>query len=148
MRVDGELVPASWPEALARAAEGLRGARTGVLAGGRVTVEDAYAYAKFARVVLGTNDVDFRARPHSGEEADFLAAAVAGRGVDVDGSGVTYERLEQAPVVLLAGFEPEEESPIVFLRLRKAVRGRGLKVFSVAAFGSRGLAKPVSYTHL
>jgi NADH-quinone oxidoreductase subunit G len=50
-----------------------------VLVGGRVTVEDAYAYAKFARVALGTNDVDFRARPHSAEEAQFLAAAVAGR---------------------------------------------------------------------
>ncbi|MFD7449002.1 NADH-quinone oxidoreductase subunit G [Kitasatospora sp. NPDC059827] len=141
VRVDGALVPVSWPEALRRAAEGLRGARTGVLAGGRVTVEDAYAYAKFARVVLGTNDVDFRARPHSGEEADFLAAAVAGRGVDVDGSGVDYARLEQAPVVLLAGFEPEEESPIVFLRLRKASRGNGVRVFSVASFASRGLAK-------
>ncbi|MFD4397914.1 NADH-quinone oxidoreductase subunit G [Kitasatospora sp. NPDC058478] len=141
VRVDGELVPASWPEALARAAEGLRGARAGVLTGGRVTVEDAYAYGKFARVVLGTNDVDFRARPYSGEEADFLAAAVAGRGVDVDGEGLTYEQLEQAPAVLLAGFEPEEESPIVFLRLRKASRDRGLKVYSVAAFASRGLAK-------
>ncbi|MFE4358456.1 NADH-quinone oxidoreductase subunit G [Kitasatospora sp. NPDC056800] len=141
VRVDGELVPASWPEALARAAEGLRGVRAGVLAGGRVTVEDAYAYGKFARVVLGTNDVDFRARPHSGEEADFLAAAVAGRGVDVDGTGVSYEDLDRAPAVLLAGFEPEEESPIVFLRLRKATRATGLKVFSVAAFGSRGLAK-------
>ncbi|MFD7596249.1 NADH-quinone oxidoreductase subunit G [Kitasatospora sp. NPDC059812] len=141
VRVDGELVPVSWPEALARAAEGLRGVRAGVLTGGRVTVEDAYAYGKFARVVLGTNDVDFRARPHSGEEADFLAAAVAGRGVDVDGEGLTYEQLEQAPAVLLAGFEPEEESPIVFLRLRKASRDRGLKVYSVAAFASRGLAK-------
>ncbi|MEU6233225.1 NADH-quinone oxidoreductase subunit G, partial [Kitasatospora sp. NPDC047058] len=141
VRQDGELVPASWPEALAKAAEGLRGARTGVLTGGRVTVEDAYAYAKFARVVLGTNDVDFRARPHSGEEADFLAAAVAGRGTDLDGGGVTYEGLEAAPAVLLAGFEPEEESPIVFLRLRKATRARGLKVYSIAAYASRGLAK-------
>ncbi|MFF0411818.1 NADH-quinone oxidoreductase subunit G [Kitasatospora sp. NPDC004745] len=141
VREGGELVPASWPEALARAAAGLRGARAGVLTGGRVTVEDAYAYAKFARVVLGTNDVDFRARPHSGEEADFLAAAVAGRGVDVDGTGLSYERLEQAPVVLLAGFEPEEESPIVFLRLRKAARARGTKVYSVATFASRGLTK-------
>ncbi len=41
----------------------------GVLAGGRVTVEDAYAYGKLARVALGSNDVDFRARPHSAEEA-------------------------------------------------------------------------------
>ena len=37
----------------------------------------------------------------------------------------TYADLEQAPAVLLVGFEPEEESPIVFLRLRKAVRKHG-----------------------
>jgi len=46
---------------------------------GRVTVEDAYAYSKFARMILGTNDIDFRARAHSAEEADFLAAHVAGQ---------------------------------------------------------------------
>ena len=141
VRRDGELVPASWPEALAAAAAGLAGARTGVLAGGRVTVEDAYGYAKFARVVLATNDVDFRARPHSAEEADFLAAAVAGHGVDLAGDGVTYRQLEAAPAVLLAGLEPEEESPIVFLRLRKANRASGLRVFSVADHTSRGLRK-------
>ncbi len=112
-----------------------------MLTGGRVTVEDAYGYAKFARVVLGTNDVDFRARPHSGEEADFLAAAVAGHGVDLDGNGVSYAALEAAPAVLLAGFEPEEESPIVFLRLRKANRAHGLPVFSIASHRSRGLGK-------
>jgi NADH-quinone oxidoreductase subunit G len=43
--------------------------------------------------------------------------------------------------VLLVGFEPEEESPIVFLRLRKAVRTKGLQVHSVAPFASRGLEK-------
>ncbi|MER8183051.1 NADH-quinone oxidoreductase subunit G [Kitasatospora sp. NPDC094015] len=137
----GELVPASWSEALAAAAEGLRGARAGVLTGGRVTVEDAYGYAKFARVVLGTNDVDFRSRPHSGEEADFLAAAVAGRGVDLGGEGVSYAALEAAPAVLLAGLEPEEEAPIVFLRLRKANRAAGLKVYAIASHSSRGLGK-------
>ncbi|AXI79019.1 NADH-quinone oxidoreductase subunit G [Peterkaempfera bronchialis] len=139
----GELVPASWPEALERAAEGLAAARgrAAVLVGGRSTVEDAYAYAKFARVALATNDVDFRARPHSAEEADFLAAAVAGRGVDLDGTGVSYRTLEAAPAVLLAGFEPEEESPNVFLRLRKATRKGSLKVFSIATHASRGLTK-------
>ncbi|GLW55332.1 NADH-quinone oxidoreductase subunit G [Kitasatospora phosalacinea] len=138
---DGELVAASWPEALARAAEGLRGARAAVLAGGRVTVEDAYGYGKFARLALGTNDVDFRARPHSGEEADFLAAAVAGTGVDLDGAGVSYRQLEAAPAVLLVGLEAEEEAPIVFLRLRKANRASGLRVFSIATHATRGLAK-------
>ncbi|MFF5005933.1 NADH-quinone oxidoreductase subunit G [Streptomyces phaeochromogenes] len=139
----GELEPASWPEALEAAAQGLLAARSraGVLTGGRLTVEDAYAYSKFARVALDTNDIDFRARVHSGEEADFLAARVAGRGRDLDGTGVTYTALEKAPAVLLAGFESEEEAPGVFLRLRKAWRGHGQKTFSLATHATRGLDK-------
>lgn len=140
---DGELVTASWPEALAAAAAGLSAAhgRAAVLAGGRLTVEDAYAYAKFARVVLGTNDVDFRARAHSAEEADFLAATVAGRGLDLDGSGVTNRSLEQAPSVLLVGLEAEEEAPGVFLRLRKAHRKHKQQTYALATHSTRGLDK-------
>ncbi|WP_425830744.1 NADH-quinone oxidoreductase subunit G [Streptomyces fractus] len=139
----GELRPASWPEALETAARGLAAARgrTGVLTGGRLTVEDAYAYSKFARVALDTNDIDFRARVHSSEEADFLAARVAGRGRDLDGSGVTYKALEKAPAVLLVGFESEEEAPGVFLKLRKAWRGHGQKVYSLSTHATRGLEK-------
>ncbi|MFJ6576638.1 NADH-quinone oxidoreductase subunit G [Streptomyces sp. NPDC091368] len=137
----GELEPASWPEALEAAARGLVRGRTGVLTGGRLTVEDAYAYAKFARIALDTNDVDFRARIHSDEEADFLASAVAGRGRDLDGSGVTYTSLEAAPAVLLVGLESEEEAPGVFLRLRKAWRKHGQKTYAVAPFATRGLEK-------
>jgi NADH-quinone oxidoreductase subunit G len=133
----GVLVPASWPEAVSIAARGLAEARgrTGVLTGGRLTLEDAYAYAKFARVALGSNDIDMRARPHSAEETRFLTDHVAGRG------GVSYTSLQQAPAVLLAGFEPEDESPIVFLRLRKAVRAGTLTVYSMAALASKGLDK-------
>ncbi|WP_246002725.1 NADH-quinone oxidoreductase subunit G [Nocardia tenerifensis] len=135
---DGNLAPASWSEALAAAAEGLAAAlgSAGVLVGGRVTEEDAYAYAKFARIALGTNDIDFRARVHSAEEADFLAARVAGQGMSV-----SYEHLESAPIVLLVGFEPEEESPIVYLRLRKAARKRRLPIYSLAPYTSRGLER-------
>ncbi|WP_329208445.1 NADH-quinone oxidoreductase subunit G [Streptomyces sp. NBC_00683] len=140
---DGVLETASWPEALAAAATGLSAARgrAGVLTGGRLTVEDAYAYSKFARIALGTNDIDFRARIHSSEEADFLAARVAGRGRDLDGSGVTYTSLEKAPAVLLAGFESEEEAPGVFLRLRKAHRKHGQRTFALASHATRGLEK-------
>ncbi|HEX7106662.1 MAG TPA: NADH-quinone oxidoreductase subunit G [Acidothermaceae bacterium] len=138
VRENGELVPASWPEALRAAAAGLAEARgrAGVLVGGRVTTEDAYGYAKFARVALGTNDVDFRARVHSAEELDFLASHVAGRFLDV-----TYGDLEAAPAVLLVGFEPEEESPIVFLRLRKAAFKKRTAVFSIAPLATHGLQK-------
>jgi NADH-quinone oxidoreductase subunit G len=147
----GVLVPASWPEAIAAAARGLlaaRGAGTpaglppaaphgaAVLTGGRLTLEDAYAYAKFARVALGTNDIDMRARAHSAEEAKFLAACIAGRGIQI-----SYDDLEHAPAVLLAGFEPEEESPIIFLRLRKAARRGRTGIYSVAPFATRGLGK-------
>ena len=141
---DGALVEASWPEALDVAARGLAAARSGrgvgVLVGGRSTLEDAYAYGKFARAVLGTNDVDFRSRPHSAEESQFLGAFVAGRGLD-DPSTPTYADLDHAPVVLLVGLEPEEESPIVFLRLRKAVRRGHTTVAAIAPFATRGLDK-------
>jgi NADH-quinone oxidoreductase subunit G len=135
---DGYLVEASWSEAAARAAAGLKQWRgkVGVLTGGRLTVEDAYSYSKFARLALGTNDIDFRARPHSIEEQEFLASHVAGRYLQV-----TYDDLEAASSVLLAGFEPEEESPIVFLRLRKAVQKRGMKIAAVAPFATPGLTK-------
>ncbi len=135
---EGYLEPASWTEAFAAAARGLDRARprVGVLTGGRLTLEDAYAYAKFARVVLETDDIDFRARASSAEERDFLAARVAGRYLEV-----TYADLERAPAVLLAGFEPEEESPIVFLRLRKAAAKHGTRVFGVAPLATTGLTK-------
>jgi len=136
----GELREASWPDALAAAAEGLRKARdgaygVGVLTGGRLTVEDAYTYSKFARAALHTNDIDFRARPASTEEADFLAACVAGR------TDVTYGSVDNAPAVALVGLEPEDECPILFLRLRKAYTRRRLAVHAVSPLLTRGLAK-------
>ncbi len=135
---NGSLVPASWSHAIATTVRGLEAARgrTGVLVGGRATLEDAYAYTKFARITLDTNDIDFRARPHSAEEANFLAARIAGRPVTV-----SYSDLESAPVVVLVGFEPEDESPIVFLRLRKAARKHALPVCAIAPFATRALEK-------
>ncbi|MDP3971621.1 MAG: NADH-quinone oxidoreductase subunit G [Candidatus Nanopelagicales bacterium] len=138
IRENGEFREASWPEAIEFAAEGLapvRG-RVAVVPGGRLTREDAYAYAKFARISLATDDIDFRTRPASSEEADFLAARVAGTGL-----GVTYADLDAAPIVLLVGLEPEDESPILFLRLRQAVRRHGTRVAAVAPWATPGLLK-------
>jgi len=122
---EGELVTASWPEAIAAAAAGLKGKRSAVLVGGRATVEDAYGYSKFARIALGTNDIDFRARVSSDEERDFVSS----KGV---GSSTTYTDIDKADHVVLVSFEPEEESPIVFLRINKQVRKRALKVTSIS----------------
>jgi NADH-quinone oxidoreductase subunit G len=123
---EGVLEEASWPEALAVAAAGLKAAQSAVLVGGRTTYEDAYGYSKFARVALGTNDIDFRSRVSSDEEREFLAARVVG-------SSTTYRDIDKADQVLLVGFEPEEESPIVFLRINKQFRKRALKVVSIGS---------------
>ena len=131
---DGELHEASWPEAIAFAANSLKGKRAGVLVGGRATVEDAYGYSKFARVALGTNDIDFRSRPYSEEETSFLSSTALGL-------KTTYKDIDKADQVILLGFEPEEESPIVFLRIYKQFRKRALKVVSDASVASRGSVK-------
>jgi len=131
---DGELHEASWPEAIAAAAAGLKGKRSAVLVGGRSTVEDAYGYSKFARVALGTNDIDFRSRPHSVEESEFLASVAINL-------TTTYSDIDSADRVLLLSFEPEEESPIVFLRIYHQVRKRGLSVSTDAPIASRGSQK-------
>ena len=140
VRSEGVLRPASWPEAIDFAVAGLRAAGTsvGVLPGGRLTLENAYGYAKFARAVLGTNNIDHRSRAASAEELAFLGSAVAGQGAC---EGVTYADLEAARRVVTVCFEPEDESPIVFLRLRKATRKKGLKVTAVAPFLSSGHRK-------
>ena len=141
VREDGELRPASWPEAMSIAAEGLArassgsGARAGVFIGGRSTLEDAYAYSKFARTVLSTDNIDFRARAASTEEAQFLASNIAGRTLTT-----TYRDLDSASTVLLVAFEPEDESPIVLLRLRAAVKN-GTRVHTIAPTYSLGSHK-------
>ncbi len=125
-------------DAMATAARGPRAGRagaTGVLTGGRVTWEDAYAYAKFARIVLGHQRHRLPRTPALRRGGRLPGRRVAGRRT------ASYADLESAPVVLLAGFEPEDESPIVFLRLRKAARKRGLRVYAVAPFATRALTK-------
>jgi NADH-quinone oxidoreductase subunit G len=138
----GELEETSWTEALRIAADGLAKARDGkgaaVLPGGRLTVEDAYAYSKFARLVLHTNDIDYRARAHSAEELAFLQAHVVGRTPE---NGVTFAAIEAAPTVLCVAFEPEEEAPIVFLRLRKAARTKRTKVVHLGQWTTPSVSK-------
>lgn len=138
VRVDGELVPTSWSDALDRVRAGLQEAsgEVGFLPGGRLSFEDAWAWGKFARTVVGSDSIDFRSRPGSEEERSFLAARVAGSGL-----GVTYSDVEKAGRVLLVALEPEDEVGALFLRLRKGVRAGTVKVSTIAPFTSRGSAK-------
>jgi len=119
---DHGLEPTSFGEALTAAADACRGARVGVLTGGRLLDEDAYALSKLARTVLRTNDLDHRRAPYGGS-AEQLAAA----GTD----GLTYRDVERAVAIVVAGLDAEQEVPILHLRLRKAAK-RGARVLVIA----------------
>jgi len=140
---DGRLVEASWPQALDAAAAGLAalGGYAGVLPGGRLTAENALAYARFARLVLGTDSVDARARRGANaEEAAFMVRRSARPAM------VGYDDIAHASRVVLLDFEPEDESPMVYLALRRAVRKSSCQVIAVApceSDGSRKLAAQV-----
>ncbi len=140
VRENGELVTTSWSDAIDRAARGLakaaRGKGVGLLPGGRTTFEDAWAWSKFARVVLGTNNIDSRWREQSEEELQFLASSVAGKGL-----GVTYRDVETAGTALLVAFEVEDECGSLFLRLRKGLTAGTVRVATVAPVASRGSEK-------
>jgi NADH-quinone oxidoreductase subunit G len=130
-----KLRKASWSEALRRAADGIvaqRGKGVGVLVGGHLTDQDAYALQKLARVALGSNNVDARTWPGSQAET-AVAARIAGKGPD---RAVAYADLERARAVVVVDLDPHEESPILFLRLRKAAR-RGVRVFAVGPRAGR-----------
>ena len=65
IRRDGELVEASWAEALGLVAERLgqyRGSEVAVISSAKCTNEDNYVIQKFGRAVLGTNNIDHCAR--------------------------------------------------------------------------------------
>src|SRR5690606_39551631 len=87
-------------------------------------------------VAARTNDIDFRARAHSAEELRFLASSVVGTTPE----HVSFSTLEKAPIVLCVAFEPEDEAPIVFLRLRKASR-KGTRVAYVGQWTTSSVRK-------
>ncbi|CAN5491160.1 NADH-quinone oxidoreductase subunit G [soil metagenome] len=122
----GSLQPTSWTAAVQAAGDAIRAVQpdqVAILTGGRLTDEDAYAVSRFARDVVGTDNVDFRTDPH----ADDLAVLP----LLVGDTAVTNAAVEAASIVVVAGLEPHEELPLLFLRLRKAWRKRQLKIVVV-----------------
>lgn len=123
VRKGDEFVAVSWPEALEEIATRVRraretDARNAVLGGERLLDEDAYALSRFARTVLQTNDVDAR-----------LGAPAVPSGV-LAAAGATNADIDRAEQIVVLSADLREESPIVFLRVRKAAR-RGARVVQV-----------------
>jgi NADH-quinone oxidoreductase subunit G len=131
LRRTGGLEPASFEEVFESIAGWVGGgASVAVLAGGRLSDEDAYALSKLARAGFGTNDVDHRLLG----SPDIPLAVERAQGA---GAPVTYRDVERAKAILVVGLDAENELPILHLRIRKAVRKNGAKVFVVGPRTSR-----------
>jgi NADH-quinone oxidoreductase subunit G len=121
---DAELIAASWAEALAVAAEAISKADPGaiaILGGARLTNEAAYAWAKLAKGVIGTDHVD--AQLGDGLPAEVVLGLPQATIDDVCANGGT---------VIIASGDLKEELPVLFLRLRDAVVNRGVKLIELS----------------
>ncbi|MFF5451745.1 molybdopterin oxidoreductase family protein [Streptomyces sp. NPDC012950] len=129
----GALVPASWEEALAAVADGLRRTRAdhgpdavGVFGGGGLTNEKAYSLGKFARVVLGTSQIDY-----NGRFCMSSAAAAHQRAFGLDrGLPFPLEDVPRTGCVILVGSNLAETMPPA-LRYLTELRENGGKLIVV-----------------
>ena len=127
----GDLEPVSWDEALGLVATRLAAARdgrgpgaVGVIGGARLANEDAYAWARLAKGVIGTDNVD--AQLGDGLPAELVLGLPR---ATVD------EACRASALVLLAG-DVREELPVLFLRLRQAVVDAGVPLVELGAAAS------------
>ncbi len=123
IRENGAWKQATWEEAIAFTAARLQqiiarhGADSvGVLGSARATNEENYLSQKFARLVLGTNNVDCCARVCHAPTAAAMKQ-VLGTGAATN----SYDDIERAGTLLLCGANATENHPIIGARIKQAV---------------------------
>ena len=124
------LAECSWYEALAEIADrvsGVPGERTGILGGARLANEDAYAWAKLARTVLHTDNVD--AQLGDGLPGDLVARLPR----------ATIDQVCDASLIVTIAPDIKEELPVLYLRLRHAAIDKGVPVIEISP-GPTGLS--------
>jgi len=133
VKKDGKLVEATWEEALAAAAAGLKkvldkdGPRAlGCLSSAKTSNEDNYAMMRFARGVLKTNNIDHCARLCHSSSVAGLAATL--------GSGAMTNSMQEAmksDVILITGSNTTWCHPVFGGMIKKAVKQKGVKLIVV-----------------
>jgi formate dehydrogenase major subunit len=133
IRENGQWQRVSWDDALAFTAARLRtiierdGAdAVGVLSSARQTNEENYLTQKFARTVIGTNNVDCCARVCHAPSSTALKRAL-GAGLSTN----SFDDIEQAGLILVFGANPTENHPVIGARIKQAVRRRGTRLIVI-----------------
>jgi NADH-quinone oxidoreductase subunit G len=132
-QADGTLKPVSWEEALTFAGAKLlelrnqRGANSiGVIGSNRTTNEENYLLQKFARTVLGTNNIDHH------RTADFVTLATALQGTTTPTGGTRFASqhcVQKAPALLIVGGDPTTQAPLTAWNIRTNVRLNKARVY-------------------
>jgi NADH-quinone oxidoreductase subunit G len=126
---DGKFVPATWDEAFEliatkfKEAAAAGPASVGVIGSNRTSNEENYLLQKFARLVLGTNNIDHH------RTADFpaFASALAGK----SNATASMRDVGNAPAILLIGNNPTEQHPLLAWQIRTSVRLHRAKLYVV-----------------
>ena len=125
---DGTLGPARWAEALNAAADAIRAAgptSVAVIGGAQLTNESQYAWAKFAKGIIGTDHVD-------AQLGDGLAAEVV-----LGLPGATIEQVcAPGSTVLYMGPDPKEELSVLYIRLKHAAQEDGVQIIELSPAAS------------
>jgi NADH-quinone oxidoreductase subunit G len=130
VRREGKLVPVSWEQAIDHVANRLKQVRDtqggnaiGVIGSNRTTNEENYLLQKFARSVLGTNNIDH----HRTADYPAFAKAIAGK----HNATATLRETMTAPAVLLIGNDPTEQHPLLAWNLRTNLRINNGRIYIV-----------------
>jgi NADH-quinone oxidoreductase subunit G len=125
---DGTLIPARWAEALNAAADAIRAAdptSVAVIGGAQLTNESQYAWAKFAKGIIGTDHVD-------AQLGDGLAAEVV-----LGLPGATIDQVcAPGSTVLYMGPDPKEELSVLYIRLKHAAQEDGVQIIELSPAAS------------
>ncbi|RJT03315.1 formate dehydrogenase subunit alpha [Halococcus sp. IIIV-5B] len=123
VKEDGEFREASWDEALTRVAEGLGGIKEeygpdalGFVASSKATNEDNYAMQRFAREVIGTNNIDNCNRLCHSSTVSGLSSTFG-----FGAASVGMEALEETDCYLLTGSNTTEAHPVLATRIKQNV---------------------------
>ncbi|MGZ5420462.1 MAG: NADH-quinone oxidoreductase subunit NuoG, partial [Solirubrobacterales bacterium] len=118
---DGSLSPLRWEQALERIAKGLRETDAGVaaLVEGGASNEEGWLLQKIVRGALGSPHVASSPAP---VDADLL------RELSRPELSARTSEIDIAGAILVVGCDPLNESPILDLRIRKAVRREGARL--------------------
>ena len=144
---NGEMKPVSWEVALDHVGKKLRdlrdtrgGKSIGVIGGNRLTNEEAYLLQKFARSVLGTNNIDHH------RTADYVtfAQALAGK---TDRTASLNDTL-RAPAIMLLGGDPTNQAPATAWNIRTNVRNNGARLYVANAAEIKLRRQAKAFAHI